>query len=323
MEKTVVIASTSALTFHRHFGNRLIQTDKVSIAQSTNDPSIVLDLTRAVDNFGPLHVVVDTPGKKGHRAGVVCHTCGLSVPKGTLYSLREGIDVVSIGMALVQAALKMDDLAALRLCYELCADYRMIDLDPSQLIDADGNVAPSAFGYVPCKRLISLAELKEQVTAVKYLRGAKRVLDLLEYVAEGAASPREVDLAMYVWSPRRLGGYAFPMGVMNHEVDVDGTTRSSDLLICGVLALEYDSDEWHGGILKNSRDSARKKQLELHGFKVVSVTNGELRHYTAFFDCMRLAARYLGRELNRPTGRNVVARMEMHRFVNTFHERLF
>jgi len=319
----IVITDIPALTIHRRFGKALVSTDATSLKEASGDPSQDLDLAAFMRECGTLHLLVGKDTKKRHAKGVVCHTAPQELPPGCLLKLRDGVLVASIGLALVSASRHLDDLTLLRLCYELCADYEIIELPEEGLPSEGGDICHDTYGYRQRTRLIGIADLRASVETVAFLRGAKRVLDLLDYVAEGSASPRETDVAMYVWCPHRLGGYAFPMVGMNQECATEDGPRRNDLLVDKHAGVEYDSDAEHAGARKNSADSARKKLLELAGRKVVSLTNDEVKSPKLFFNSMRLLGRYTGRTVRPPSKRTKEARDRLHAFVNSPHTPLF
>ena len=60
------------------------------------------------------------------------------------------------------------------------------------------------------------------------------------------------------------------------------------------LILEYDSDEFHVGVEKIGLDSARRTQLQVEGYHVVTLTNYQLKHRAPYEDVLSELTRLLG-----------------------------
>jgi very-short-patch-repair endonuclease len=55
-----------------------------------------------------------------------------------------------------------------------------------------------------------------------------------------------------------------------------------------LIAVEYDSDQWHSGVDRRHRDAARRNRLRSLGWTVIEVTPGQLRDPTELLDAVRL-----------------------------------
>lgn len=275
-------------------------------------PSVTERDLRSIDKmsfekrFGRLHAVGSSMDERHGIEGITVHVCTTPLPPGSILMVKDGVGVTSVALTAILMARRLSDFDLVRLLYELCATYRVEDYY---------NL------YVP---LATVAGMKAEVKQLLSIRGAKRVFDLLDYVADNSRSPRETDLAMLAWLPCRLGGFHLPMGEMNKEKKLGEASRKCDLWFQKAkLGVEYESDEGHLGETNISRDSARRTLFGNKGYRVVTMTNGEFKDNELLFETMRLIGKYLGKRVHKPSGSGAKAREELLAFVRSPHVAFF
>lgn len=304
----VIICDISALRLHDRFA-RSLKPCRVSgrILPSLGEADLArLDVASARETLGDLHVIVPSKGERKAVGGIISHVCTTPLPPASVQLVKSGVGVASVALCVALMSRTLDDRRLIRFLYELCATYRVNDY---------------LHAYKP---LANRDGLRTELMELREFQSSGRVLGLLDYVADGSASPRETDLAMLAWLPHRLGGYGLPLGMMNTVLRVGASERRCDLLFPRArVGVEYDSDELHSEEADISHDSARRTSLENKGYRIVQVTNGELRDGKLSFEAMRLIGRHLGLRVRVPRGKNILAREKLLRFVNTRHVPLF
>lgn len=318
----VVICDISGLRVHRRFGSRLSQSRLTSLAASKASVSHTenIDVAAFVRELGDLHVLVDSQAKKSASKHVIPHVCTKGLSQGSLLQLKRGVYVASIGICLIQMSRRLSIPELIRVCYELCAMYEVVP-DTNEVNRQDTENLFDHCRQQKCPPLVSVVELRKSVSKNLHLKGAKRVLDVLRFVVDGSESPRETDLAMYTWCPMRIGGYGFRVAAMNKTVLINGSERRCDLFFSQErVGVEYDSDLHHNGPKKSAEDSARVKQFEGKGYRMVSITNGELKDFDLAHEAMTLLGKHLGIRVRRVTGINDLHRHQLHEFINTPHQ---
>ncbi len=304
----IVICNISALRIHERFGGALTEmADGQPIIPALNARGLsAIDIKGFRASMGDLHVIAPSRADRCQEAGVVSHVCTMPLPASSVRLVKPGVAVASVALAALLMSRTLSDHDVVRLLYELCATYRVNDY----------RTAHAPLARIDC--------LREEFAQLSNMRGSKRILMLSHYVADGSASPRETDLAMLVWLPHHLGGFGLPLGELNREVSIGRIKRRFDLFFRTTnVGIEYDSDENHAGARNNTDDAVRRKQLENHGFRVVPITNGELKNPQLTYDAVHLIAKLLNLRIRPPKGKSAEERMHLHRYINTPHVPFF
>lgn len=148
------------------------------------------------------------------------------------------------------------------------------------LADVAGTLAPTsfdaAFHYCLHSRLASvrdLAELSQRRSGPGHPGTA-----LLRQAVAAYSGGRPAASALEAECARLLHRSKLPAPVRQHEVRVDGRTRFLDFAWPDAgVALEVDGYRWHSSRGAWESDRARTRDLRRAGWKVVSVTHGELQ----------------------------------------------
>ena len=220
----------------------------------------------------PLHIIVSDQGLRQKQDVVACHALRDSASFGPFYTMREGGNVVSPEVALVQLGRELDVVGWLLLAYEFCGTYT---LDPS---------VPR--GFKEREPLTSAAQVAEAAERLDGMKGIKTVRGGLRYLRDGSASPMETAIALMLSLPRRLGGAGIGGFEMNGSVVLGDAARKlypRETCRCDLrfpakqLALEYDSDAEHSTDAQKDSDALRRAALALEGIEVVSVRWEQVR----------------------------------------------
>ena len=177
-----------------------------------------------------------------------------------------------------------------------------------------------------------------------YLSEAGRVAGIetarkaAELMLDRSRSPMETALALMLTFPKRLGGYGLSKPVLNETIELGKNAARSygfheitpDLLWKdAALAVEYNSDRYHTGAERITRDARRATTLGAEGYTVLTVTNGQLKNVLEMDQVARKIARATGASMrfrNRANWRSRVGlQARMRRLamnVGTLHKRV-
>lgn len=189
--------------------------------------------------------------------------------------------------------------------YALCSEFRLDDLEPGGCLRRSGSDEP----------LTSVARIRAYLErTAPGTRGRARALRALDYVRDGARSPREAGLAMAIGLPLRLGGYALGEVELNREIHVyDGVdargearwvTRIPDILVSARdergrtrrVGVDFDAASTHMSPERVLSDVDRRNLLASQDdFAHITIGTVQVRNYVAFCREMDRVRRALGR----------------------------
>lgn len=194
--------------------------------------------------------------------------------------------MVSPELCLVQIARNFSFCELVKIGYELCGTY-----------------------FVRSEELLSrnpLTTVKKLTSFVKsapYVHGVRKVAQALPYIAENSASPMETALTMLLCLPYKYGGYGIKQPLLNCRIDTGNIVSTKSFLVCDLfwpdnkLAIEYDSDLFHVGAERITRDSIRRAELNALGIAVITVTCGQIMNRRETEKVARLLARLTSKQL--------------------------
>jgi hypothetical protein len=262
-----------------------------------------LDVIRQLESMGgiPLDVTV-AQSIRTH----VCNSLDVimlkdQLPDGSLFAVGEGAYLCSPELCFVLLARGCPTLHLLKLGCELCGTY---------------SIAPDQTGsFVNCPQLTTVAKLSDYVTRLGHRHGVRQARGALEYLADGADSPRETALYLLLTMPNRLGGYGFRRPELNGRVDISEYAQGrlgKAYLRCdqvyrdkkgnAIAVGEYDSNERHiylsnevgetvFNVEKILSDDERREAIVEAGAEVVTIRTEDTR----IFAQMDAKAMRLGR----------------------------
>lgn len=237
----------------------------------TPDPHA--DIVSACSHFkqdGPIKILVPTNGARRRSKGIECRMSATALPGGSFWKLAEGVYVSSPEHLFMRYARTASLIELIAIGYSLTAGYATIHGTLSSLQEP----------------MTTIARLSRYVAASAGVKGVPLARQALSHVIPGSASPRETELAMLLSLPKRYGGYGLPKPELNMQITagkrmsghVQGMSKRPDLLWASAkVAVEYESDQWHGGGEKFVADSKRRNDMRHMGYDVITVTNDEFR----------------------------------------------
>ena len=284
----------------------------------------------------PLHILLRNPSARRTLQPVTQHVFSVNTPTSCFVNIGEGLMVSTPEFCFLQLAARLPLAKLIELGYELCGTYSMssisvpfdvpsvipiVESEMPALIDlrALGQkryAAPSAVsaeeskpagqGFNTRLPLTSTKKLKAFLTGMPGVKGHKKAVRALRYIADSSASPMETRLAIILALSHKLGGYHFPLPEHNSRiVPVKAARKNSDktYYACDMfwpdysLAVEYDSDVYHTGPERIAEDSKRRNALAFMGVTVITVTNKQIHSISELEKVARVLAGRMGKKL--------------------------
>lgn len=243
----------------------------------------------------PLDLFVASKSKRRKSKLVSPHVISACLANEQVYRLGRGIFVCSPRMVLLQLARTHSVTELALAASEFCGSY-------ARPFEPGGQ-------FVAREPLASCGSLRRLVNRQpEGTRGKERLLQALDVVSDGAASPMETIAALLFAMPGTQGGYGLKGLRLNYPLEVPGHLRQAagrssvrcDLYYpAGRVAVEYDSDQFHRNADRIGSDSKRRTALELMGVHTVSLTRTQLMSAQACDAVAAAVARRLGRKLPR------------------------
>ncbi len=263
----------------------------------------------------PFNIIVNDASSRRDTACAITHLWSLPIPNGSLIA-QDGYLVSSPEFTFVQMGniFSLPQLIALGM--EFAGGYR---LRPQ-----------TEEGFEKRQPLTTATKLRAFVDSTRGSHGRTKALRACAYLMEGSASPRETALALFLTLPYLLGGYGIARPQLNSRVRMptravwkpDRNYRSCDLTWPEFnFSLEYDSNRWHTGSERISRDAKRQGELGLTGMEVIPVSNQQIMNATDMEKIALLAAKKTGKRIPKsalgPTQARVYLRREIFKIGHT------
>lgn len=219
----------------------------------------------------PVDILVPSRAQLRYIKGFKHHSACGRFTDAPFFDAGGGVLVCSAPLLFVQLCRGKTLEQCIKIGSNICGLY---SLEPS-----------SPDGIVGRNQLATKEELSTFVKAHPRLRGSRNAAAALPWILERARSPKETELAMAFYLPKRLGGYGFAPPVMNAPVEIDGEAREiSDDYSNEVdvywpdqkIGFEYNSYSRHGDARKFGLDRRRALALRSMDIIVEFVTNEQL-----------------------------------------------
>ena len=234
----------------------------------------------------PLHVLVDDPGHRLASERVKSHIWSGRLPAGSLYSLAPGVLISSPAFCCLQDAMSSSLPHATATIMECLGLYGLV---------------PGGRGFLDRAPLLSRSELTSYLDGAKGCKGVEKARRALRLALNPARSPLETKTALLLTLPTKLGGYGLPRPELNYVV----STRPEDVPYSQFARyevdmcwpgrktiIEVDSYRYHTKAEQLDADAKRRNSLKSMGWKVISVTAGQLSG-----DALDVLARQVAKDL--------------------------
>ena len=240
----------------------------------------------------PLHILVGDSNARKVTKSLRCHIDSRRFPGGSFIQVAPGVNMSSPELCFAQMANELTLIQLVLLGFELCGSYRL------------DNEGESERGFRNAPPLTNVTMLSSYIAKCDGLRGIKNARRALRFIADGSASPMETALTMLLTLPYKLGGYGFPLPLLNCPVHVPVNNRrikAKSKYYCDIywpdmqVDVEYDSDYYHTNDERIAKDAIRRNALSSVGVTVVTVSRMQINSTAE----LRSVAVVLGRLFNK------------------------
>lgn len=242
----------------------------------------------------PLHVLVSSIERRRYAKELKPHLWSRDVPAGAFLRIAPNLYVSTPEFAYLQLATSLSLVELAQVGNELCGGYFL--LATSGFVERESPIT-------------SRSKLTAFVQQNANVRGARKALKALSWVADHCNSPMETNTLLALCLPSRLGGWALRMPEVNKSVPVakrmrryvGGSNYTPDFLweievgdkIIRVTA-EYDSHEHHDEESDAEHTRIRRNDMKAMGYLVTSINKSQMQSASLFQFPARQIARDLG-----------------------------
>ena len=266
--------------------------ESISRNDLLNEPCGRTEMLNALERFRfkkPLHIGVTEKTMRNQIDNLKIHLLPDPLPENSLIFVSDGIYVCSPELCFLQAANELSLPELVFLGIELCAIYCR---------DED-----SEYGQRRRDPLMSLASLEGFLNQANNLHGIKKARRASKYILERSNSPMESRLAAIAVLPISVGGYGIKNTLLNYDVLL--SQKGSyyygwDRCCCDMVwkkekvVLEYDSKLSHLSVEQHRKDKKRSTALTFSGYKVISLTEEQVKHFRSIEDSFLALRNVLG-----------------------------
>jgi len=225
------------------------------------------------------------------------HVFSKPFPDGCFVKVVDGVFVASPEFCFLQMASEMPFVKLIELGFELCGFY------PTPKAENEIKPGTNRKMFDVCKLHTNTKKLLAFLERMKGIPGQRPALRSLKHILNRSASPMETKLTMLLTLPYRLGGYGLPMPKLNYGIDPSKKvmkSSSQSSFVCDLhwpeagLVAEYDSEMFHEGPRRITKDSKRRNALISTGSQVITITKDEVYIINEFEKLAELLAINLG-----------------------------
>ncbi len=210
----------------------------------------------------PISLLVQKGSQKRQSDEYLCRIAKSDYPSGSFFLLRDGLYVATPELVYLRMGYFSTESQLVEIGTNLCGRY-YIDYKADKIVDRTGY-------------LTTPDKLKAYIGAAVDVRGSKKALSALRWVAPNSASPYETKVKMVFCHPLSKGGFGLPLSHMNYDIQAGRLQHimaqskySLDLADPRrKVALEYDGDEYHQN---SSDDKRRRNELTALGWTVYPI----------------------------------------------------
>ena len=168
----------------------------------------------------PLNVMVPAKGERRNSSRMCCWIHPAAVPRENYLHLAKGLFIASPELAAMQVCPFYSEVDTIVLMSMLCSFYVENPQAAGGLEPRRAPCTPESFG-------IFLAQMDPSTPIPN---GRSRLMRCLRSAVSNAASPAELQLALALSLPKRLGGFALPKPMLNCSVQTqEGTPARASL----------------------------------------------------------------------------------------------
>ena len=263
---------------------------------------------------GCLELLVASQSERRENAFVSCRAWGPTpLPPQSICEIGDGIYAVSPELCLIRIAPRVSRLELLRYATDLMGIYARSHVKHTDLISR--------------KPIMTKESLERYLLAAGSIPGSKAVRQILGWVRERSASPRETSMLLMLTLPTRLGGMGLPRFEANVEIPLSDEasllTQKKCLIGDAVYllakvgtcdeddmgpVLEYNSNTYHDTEEQLEFDFEKITALQRMGLTVIPVSTRQFEQFASFEQIVERVRQLVGQREKWASGRRGVIR---------------
>lgn len=238
----------------------------------------------------PLQVIGRRNDKRRSGLNTEVHSGASYSTSRQIISVVPGLSVCSPELVFTQLSTMLNITKLAYLGFEMCGTYTVTPHENNMLQ-----------ARIP---LCSVKSIRDAAAKTTRIGNQAKIMEALKVIRDGAASPPESQLIMFLTTTCSKGGGGFkapqPNGIVlssKRDRKVSGKLwRACDLYWAEErTAIEYDSEAHHATTSQRCNDAIRRNALVSAGIKVLSVTPGQLHDYKEMLRVEDALAKALGK----------------------------
>lgn len=298
---TLIMAYRSAMHFWMQVATSLDAATRPSSITDIRTATASLEVIRSCATqkpcFGtpPYHVLVGTNRHRVSNELAVSHHTARTFPTGAFRKIDRDLLVASPELCFLQMAHELSLPRLVEFGWFLCGTYASTP---------------------DCKLMNDKPPLTNKTRLERFLekcqgaQGSKLALRAIRLICENSASPFETKLGILLSFPKKLGGYGFPLPVMNHTVEYSAKEQQlykKRYVMLDLywpqwrLGLEYDGRAYHGESDAITRDRLKNSELMAKQIEIIRVDRNQIRTPTGMFVLAKKMGRATKHYISKPT----------------------
>lgn len=242
----------------------------------------------------PINLLVDSKQFPRNSEQFECYTRSSTLPVGSLVKINEEIFVVTPELCFAQMATQLNREKLVLLAFELCGTY---------------SVLSEGLTLYNCAPQTNPEKLKAYLVQATNMNGVKQAKEALSFVLSNSASPMESILTVLLTFPHNKGGYLLPEPSLNFRIYPSYGEKdfaSQQFFSCDLywpkekVGLEYDSNLFHTGAERMTKDSQRRDQLAGMNLTVFTITTAQILDLNKFEQGVMPMVKVLKKRLRLP-----------------------
>jgi hypothetical protein len=257
----------------------------------------------------PLHVTVANKNDTRRFENLITHWSQNKPIRFTIAKAYRDLYIPTPIVALIQVAQSATNLELYDMISHLCSSFYITSgIDTSLERRRDS---------------LTLKKIERFCKLYSSRKGARKLLNATRHAFENAASPKEIELALKLTLPSKLGGLCVPRPLLNYKIELLENTKNltdSSYYVADAcwpnekILLEYDSDMAHLTSDQKNHDEIKRRTLEAQGYRIFVVTRKQLSSIAQMENTARLILKAMGKQFRHRSKNFGAASNELYEF---------
>lgn len=174
-----------------------------------------------IGSDGKVHLLFARQGDRRRSKRVVAHSCGHSLPAGSILPVAPSLSVCSPALTFVQLGTMLPQSLLAFFGMQLCGIHAVDPLGANSTGEIERGLEGRRDGALPNRAaLMTVGKLSGYLDLMPGLTGRNRALSALRLVGERSRSPMESVAFLLLCSPPSVGGFGLPSPRLNCTIEL-------------------------------------------------------------------------------------------------------